>query len=155
MAKKLAVKACPNCGSAELEWIGGGANAVFDFTGASGLSGLLHCANCGRDVLPLEFPSEEARKKFVSSSQAGKESAEHKPGEKPQDALPREEVSGEGVPLSQGYAAFIGAAAFAIGAISFFLLFVTSGSVACGLLPAIAFALLAAYFYLSKPRKQN
>ncbi len=96
MAKKPAVKACSNCGSAELEWIGGGANAVFDFTGASGLSGLLHCANCGRDVLPIEFQSEKARKKFAASLKKNKGTAPKIPEVK------KKKAGGPGIDLAAG-----------------------------------------------------
>ena len=65
MAKPI--QTCPNCGSEKLEWVGGGANAVFDFTGATTLSGLLHCTNCGKTILPIEFDSEKARRAFAKS----------------------------------------------------------------------------------------
>jgi len=61
------ITTCPNCGSRELEWVGGGVNAIFDFTGATTLSGLMHCANCGKNILPIEFKSEKARKAFMKS----------------------------------------------------------------------------------------
>ena len=67
MKKKPWIKACTNCGSGKLEWVGGGARAVFDFTGATALSGLMHCAACGRDILPVEFKSEKERKAFAKS----------------------------------------------------------------------------------------
>lgn len=59
--------ACSNCGSDKLEWVGGGVNAIFDFTGATTLSGLMHCASCGKNILPIEFDSEKARRAFVKS----------------------------------------------------------------------------------------
>ena len=145
MAKK-SIKVCPNCGSAELEWIGGGANAVFDFTGASGLSGLLHCANCGRNILPLEFPSEKARKRFAASLKKHRIAAPEE--EKAPETAPSP-AQAKGIDLSRGYAATVIGTGCAVSAMAFLLIFLATGNLACGLLPAFAFALLAAYLFLT------
>lgn len=63
----MRITACSNCGSLDLGWVGGGAKAIFDFTGASALSGIVHCAKCGKDLLPIEFDSKEAYLEFAKS----------------------------------------------------------------------------------------
>ncbi len=143
MAKKPAITVCPNCGSMDLGWVGGGANAVFDFTGASALSGLSHCANCGRDILPIEFASEAAYKKFVASlkKKGASKAAEGKP------VAPQAQSGG--ISLASGYAHLIAAAFFLIAAIMGLFISVRFGQ-ACFLLPAILCAAAAAYLFLKK-----
>jgi ribosomal protein L32 len=143
MAKKPTITVCPNCGSTDLGWVGGGANAVFDFTGASALSGLSHCANCGRDILPIEFASEAAYKKFVASlkKRGASKAEEAKPAAAP--------AQGGGISLASGYAHLVAAAFFAIAAIASFFISIRSGQ-ACFLLPAVLCAAAAAYLFLKK-----
>lgn len=97
--KRRKFSACPYCGSLEFEWVGGGARAVFDFTGASALSGLMHCKKCGKDVFPIEFESEAKYKEFAKSLEGktaeARRAEEMKAGEKP--------VEARGVDMAGGY----------------------------------------------------
>ena len=65
--KKSWIRVCSNCGSADLRPLGGGAEAAFDYFGADTLSGIMHCENCGKNVLPIEFENEKQAKKFSDS----------------------------------------------------------------------------------------
>jgi len=136
----MRIQACPNCGSTNLEWVGGGANAVFDFSGASSLSGLSHCGNCGGNVLPIEFSSQKGYTEFAGSlkrkgTKCGAPATERMAGQ-PAEA---------GINLSRGYSGLL-AVVFAIVSIGLLASYLLSGGM-FGLLSAVIFALLAAYLY--------
>ncbi len=57
------IRSCPFCASIDLQWVSGGAFAVLDVLGGTGL-GLVTCRECGRRVLPIEFESIKALEKF-------------------------------------------------------------------------------------------
>lgn len=100
MERKPRIQACPNCGSAELEWITGGASAIFDVVGATTHSGIMHCNSCGNDVLPVEFDSEETRREFAKSLKERPAEAEGVP-----EAAPKEEA--KGINIAGGYAKMV------------------------------------------------
>ena len=57
------IRACPACGSVDLQWVSGGAFAALDAMGGTGL-GLVTCAECGQRVMPIEFESVKALGRF-------------------------------------------------------------------------------------------
>ena len=57
------IRACPACGSVDLQWVSGGAFAALDAVGGTGL-GLLSCAECDRRVMPIEFENVRALERF-------------------------------------------------------------------------------------------
>ena len=137
----VTIKACPICGSTDLGWVGGGANAIYDFTGASSLSGISHCGKCGNNVLPIEFKSEKNYKEFAESlKKEGNKKA--KPESMPMAKI---QPKSEGINLSQGYSLAY-AIIFAAMSLSAFLLYIFGG-MAAGLISGIALAVAAAYLY--------
>ena len=62
------IRACPFCASIDLQWVSGGAFAVLDVMGGTGL-GLVTCRECGRRVLPIEFESVKALEKYRALKQ--------------------------------------------------------------------------------------
>ena len=55
------VRACPQCGSDRLESSYGPADPILAGTNL----GLLTCLQCGRQVVPVSFPSETERERFA------------------------------------------------------------------------------------------
>ena len=141
------IKACSKCGSTDLAWVGGSSNAVFDFTGATALSGVMHCNGCGSNVLPISFKSQAEYKKFAK---ALKEQPEAPEGQTKMRSL-RKQSAGEGVNLARGYVAWA-ALGLGIGAILILFLAIMDGSI-CGIAVALAFAALAVFFY-TRSRKR-
>ncbi len=57
------VRACPQCGSADLESAYGPADPILAGTNL----GLLTCSQCGRSVVPITFPTESQRVRYAKT----------------------------------------------------------------------------------------
>ncbi len=150
--RKFAIKACPNCGGREFEWVGGNGRAVFDFTGVSSLSGLSNCKKCGRDVFPIEFDSEKSYRMFLKNLR-------ERPAEEKREAKPEAPVEGWGIHIASGWVrlTFGLLTLFGLFELAYLLLILGFNVFTLGALPALLFVtgitLLFFYFYLRASEK--
>jgi len=134
------ITACPNCGSIHLEMITGAENAILDRMGASSIS-VFRCADCGRNVLPIEFRSEKEHQRFAKSLRGRKS----RPVEAEVPA--RNESDDVGVDFSRGYAAYASLCFVIVGAVLLSFAVANGSLLSSNGLFALAFFGLAAYFY--------